>query len=164
MKGDDTPRKTHPYRVRRDANFSPIVPPNILRGNNDNPSVQQCRWRDTMASSNGSNFHVTGPLWRESIGHQWIPLKNATDAELWCFCCAWTNGWTHNRDAGDLRRHHVNYDVTVTENGYVAFKPSDFIFLSNGNIHSGRRHLIIFVSTSWIILTPFGSDYAWHQP
>ena len=27
---------------------------------------------------------------------------------------AWKNGWTDNRDAGDLRRHHVHYDVTVT--------------------------------------------------
>ena len=26
---------------------------------------------------------------------------------------AWTNGWVNNRDAGDLRRHRVHYDVTV---------------------------------------------------
>ena len=30
-------------------------------------------------------FRVTGPLWGESTGHQWIPLKNASDAEFWCF-------------------------------------------------------------------------------
>ena len=28
--------------------------------------------------------------------------------------CAWTNGWTNNRDADDLRRHRAYYDVTVT--------------------------------------------------
>ena len=27
--------------------------------------------------------------------------------------CAWTNGWTSNRDANDLRRLHAYYDVTV---------------------------------------------------
>ena len=27
--------------------------------------------------------------------------------------CTWTNGWVNTRDAGDLRRHRVNYDVTV---------------------------------------------------
>ena len=27
--------------------------------------------------------------------------------------CSWTNGWTNNRDAGDLRRHRAHYDVTV---------------------------------------------------
>ena len=26
---------------------------------------------------------------------------------------AWTNGWSNNRDAGDLRRHRDHYDVTV---------------------------------------------------
>ena len=38
-----------------------------------------------MTSSNGSMFHVTGPLWGESTGHRWIPLTKASDAELWCF-------------------------------------------------------------------------------
>ena len=27
--------------------------------------------------------------------------------------CTWTNGWLNNREAGDLRRHHAHYDVTV---------------------------------------------------
>ena len=27
--------------------------------------------------------------------------------------CAWTNGAVNNRDAGDLRRHRAQYDVTV---------------------------------------------------
>ena len=26
---------------------------------------------------------------------------------------AWINGWVNNRDAGDLRRHRDNYDVTL---------------------------------------------------
>ena len=38
-----------------------------------------------MTSSNGKNFHVTSPLWGESTGQRWIPLKKASDAELWCF-------------------------------------------------------------------------------
>ena len=29
--------------------------------------------------------------------------------------CAWTNGWVHNRDAGDLRRQWTHYDVTVMD-------------------------------------------------
>ena len=28
------------------------------------------------ASSNGNIFRVTGPLWGEFTGHQWIPLTN----------------------------------------------------------------------------------------
>ena len=29
---------------------------------------------------------------------------------------AWTNGWANNRDADDLRRHRVHYDVIVMKN------------------------------------------------
>ena len=31
--------------------------------------------------------------------------------------CAWINGWVNSREAGDLRRHHANYDVTVMYTG-----------------------------------------------
>ena len=58
---------------------------------------------------------VTGPLWGESNGHRWIPLAKASDAELWFVfnMCLITNGWTNNRDAGDLGRHGTHCDVTV---------------------------------------------------
>ena len=38
-----------------------------------------------MTSSNGNIFRITGPLCGEYIGHRWIPLTKASDAELWCF-------------------------------------------------------------------------------
>ena len=65
-----------------------------------------------MTSSNGSIFHITGPLWGESTGQGWIPLTKASDAELWCFL-RWTSGWANNGDAGDLRRNHTHYEVSV---------------------------------------------------
>ena len=37
-----------------------------------------------MTSSNGSIFHITGPLWGESAGYRLIPLTKASDMELWC--------------------------------------------------------------------------------
>ena len=63
-----------------------------------------------MTSSNGNIFRVAGHLCREFPGHRWIPSTKASDAELWCFL------WSapeYNREAGDLRRHHTHYDVTV---------------------------------------------------
>ena len=36
-------------------------------------------------SSSGNIFYVTGPLWGESSGYQWIPHTKASDVELWCF-------------------------------------------------------------------------------
>ena len=38
-----------------------------------------------MTSSNGNISRVTGALWGESTGHRWIPLTEASNAEIWCF-------------------------------------------------------------------------------
>ena len=46
-----------------------------------------------MTSSNGTIFRVTGPLWGEFIGDQWIPLKSQWRGVLmFCLIGAWTNG------------------------------------------------------------------------
>ena len=34
-------------------------------------------------------------------------------ALMFSLICDWTSGWANTRDAGDLRRHRVHYDVTV---------------------------------------------------
>ena len=44
-----------------------------------------CDWHRNnhmMTSPNGNIFRVTGPLWRESTGHRWISLTEASDVEL----------------------------------------------------------------------------------
>ena len=64
-----------------------------------------------MTSSNGSIFLATGPLCGEFTDHQGFPLTKASDAALWFFLSVWINGWTNNREAGDLRRHHAHYDI-----------------------------------------------------
>ena len=43
------------------------------------------QYRCTMTSSNGNIFRVTGPLWEETTGHQWISLTKASNMEVWCF-------------------------------------------------------------------------------
>ena len=32
---------------------------------------------------------------------------------IFSLICAWINGWVNNCEAGDWRRHHAHYDVTV---------------------------------------------------
>ena len=49
-----------------------------------------------------------GPV--EFTCRRWIPLTKASDA---FFDLRLNNGWVNNREAGDLRRHRDNYDVTV---------------------------------------------------
>ena len=43
--------------------------------------------------------------------HRWFPTTKASDAELWCFLCAWTNGRAIGTPV--MRRHRAHYDVTV---------------------------------------------------
>ena len=36
-------------------------------------------------------------------------------ALMFSLICVWINGWVNNREAGDSRRYHVHYDVTVMQ-------------------------------------------------
>ena len=108
-----------------------------------------------MISSKGNIFRVTVPLWGEFTGLRWIPLTKASDAELWCFLyLRRTKGWANNRDAGDLRRYRVHYDVTVMgwqtmlrRPGKLALGDISFVWLMPGalcyldNIPSTLTHL-----------------------
>ena len=44
-------------------------------------------------------------------------------ALMFSLICVWINVWVNNREAGDLRCHHVHYDVTVM-NIYYPFNTS----------------------------------------
>ena len=68
-----------------------------------------------MTSSNGNIFHVTGPF---VSGIHRSPVESSNKGQwhgalVFSLICAWTNGWTNNRDAGDLRRRCAHYDVNV---------------------------------------------------
>ena len=43
--------------------------------------------------------------------------------------CARINGWVNNREPGDLRRHHLHYDVIVMgEHCFISWRPHDEYF------------------------------------
>ena len=67
------------------------------------------------------------PFVRESTGHRWIPLTEASDVERRCFFLtyAWINCWANDRDAGDLRRHRAHYYVTVMRSDYSSVPLTD---------------------------------------
>ena len=76
-------------------------------------------WLRMMTSSNGNIFRVTGPLCGEFTDHRWIPLTTQQGqwrgALMFSLICVWINDWANNREAGELRRHRGNYDVTVMD-------------------------------------------------
>ena len=56
--------------------------------------------------------------WPFVRGIHWSPV-NSPHKGQWCkalmfsFICIWINDWVNNREAGDLRRYHVHFDVLV---------------------------------------------------
>ena len=94
---------------------------NIKERNNFEVSEQTVRWRPSIdITYNSYRFHltffrVTAPSWGESIGHRWIPLMGASDAELWRFLwpAPQQTVKTNNGDADYLRRHRSHHDVTA---------------------------------------------------
>ena len=76
-----------------------------------------------MTSSNGNIFRVTGHLCGEFTGQSPVnsPRKGQQRRDLiFSLICSWINGWVNNREAGDLRRHRVHYDVIVMKDPRVS--------------------------------------------
>ena len=76
-------------------------------------------WR--MHKHNDIHTHDNVIKWKH-FPRYWPFLRspmNSPHKDRWCgalifsLICAWINGWVNNREAGDLRRHRVHYDVTV---------------------------------------------------
>ena len=67
-----------------------------------------------MTSSNGNIFRVTGPLCEEFTGMANSLHKGQLhEALMFSLICVWINGYVHNCEASDLRRHRAHYDVTA---------------------------------------------------
>ena len=50
---------------------------------------------------------------------------------MFSLICAWINGWVNNREAGDLRRRRVNYDVIVMVSIGVELAMERFMRITN---------------------------------
>ena len=68
-----------------------------------------------MTSSNGEHFPCYWPFVRE-IHRSPVNFPHKVQwrgALMFSLICARMNGWVNNREAGDLRRYRVHYDVIV---------------------------------------------------
>ena len=65
-------------------------------------------WRHQMETYSALLTHCAGNSPGNSLHKgQW------GGALMFSLICTWTNGWSNNRDAGDLRRIRAHYEVTV---------------------------------------------------
>ena len=59
------------------------------------------------------------PRYRPFVRGIHLSLVNSPHKGQWrgvlvfSLICVWTNGWVNNRDADDLRRHRIHYDVII---------------------------------------------------
>ena len=79
-------------------------------------------------------------LWDATVSHWWFDIGSGNGLVLsgnkllleptlmLSLICAWINVWVNNRKAGDLRRHHAHYDVTVMDGfaGYMRINQTRF--------------------------------------
>ena len=88
-------------------------------------------------------------------------------ALMFSLICAWINGWVNNREAGDLIRHCVHYDVTVlrglhytwTKHVHSEVCPmytSQVCGLAAGMWGQGDIHVITCPHPGWIAVTDEG--------
>ena len=77
-----------------------------------------------MTSSNGNIFRVTGPLCGEFTGPGEFPAQRPVTQRFDVFFDLCLNKrLKNNRDAGDLRRHRVHYDVVVMQPLELGYGP-----------------------------------------
>ena len=64
------------------------------------------------------------------------------------FICGWINTWVNNREAGDLRRHRVHYDVIVVckiDLGKQKYHPSHGLFKELNAIDGWHKQIFLGV-------------------
>ena len=105
-------------------------------------------------------YSVVGPYCacRCPTVHRWIPLTKASDAELWCFLwSAPEKGRVNNREAGDLRRHHAHFYVTVMGLSPLGQNGRDFADDIIRCIFMNEKFCILIQSFSWVSNWQYGS-------
>ena len=80
-----------------------------------------------------------------------LSLQRPVTRVFFFFICAWTNRWVNNGDAGDLRCHRANHDVTVMS----------FSDIQNADaVCTHRMALVLSYSLRYIIQTAYQILYA----
>ena len=76
-------------------------------------------------------------------GIHWSPMNSPHKGQwhraLIFFICVWINGWVNNREAGDLRRHCADYDVTVV----IKDIPPQFILKLTSNLFVAKMYVFV---------------------
>ena len=83
------------------------------------PKCSSSWWRHQMETFSSLLALCVG---NSSVTDEFLSQRPVTwrGTLMFSLICAWTKYWTNNRNASDLRRHRVHYDVTVIWQGMIA--------------------------------------------
>ena len=73
-------------------------------------------------------------------------------ALMFSLICAWMNNWVNNRKAGDLRRHHAHYAVTVMCNSMQSGSVPWHVMTQWGPTKLGtlnQTHGVLVITSQW---------------
>ena len=134
-----------------------------------------------MTSSNGNIFCVTGPLYREFISHQWIPLTKLVTRSFHVFFDLHLNkrlgkqswGWWFEMPSRSLWRH-CNVESMLICVGKVRWfmgrelRPSDTyicvsgltIIGSDDGLSPGRHQAIIWTNAGILLIGPLRTNFS----
>ena len=70
-------------------------------------------------------------------------------ALMFSVICAWTNDWSNNRDAGDLRRHRAHSDVTIMQ--HHNYKAIYHEFEIGRDLLARRLNRLVNIPWSWCL-------------
>ena len=83
-------------------------------------------------------------------------------ALMFSLICARMNGWVNNREAGDLRRYRVHYDVIVMQNEFISFYCKDWcISAVHLKYFSNTLDVSLLLATKYITKLRDMMDFAW---
>ena len=116
-------------------------------------SPQSATFRKCMRTigSISTSFHDDVIKWKHFLRYwpcvQKRPHKGQwRGALMFSLICIWINGWVNNREAGNLRRYRVHYDVTVMpfyDLSTGSFRRIYFIHIRDFNVIYGSG-IIVF--------------------
>ena len=107
-------------------------------------------WLCMMTSSNGNIFRVTVLVQGIHRSPANSPHKGQwRGALMFSLICAWIKGCVNNREAGDLRRHHAHYDVTVMKTFFGGGTNFYAICIKD----TGSEHNCYYIWLCWIMFS-----------
>ena len=107
--------------LRPNTSLTYVKPPSFLYGMLHSVIIDQVIMRSRLYHDDVIKWKHFPCYWTFMRGIHRSPVSSPHKGQwrgalLFSLVCPWINSWVNNREAGDLRRHRVHYDVSIMKN------------------------------------------------